>query len=118
MQWASYLPTLGTHAPAGHCFTPMPRRVEKSKPLVQGMWRIGNGCDYYVPAFHRDANPLIDAEMRLTGNGCGYADTQVIAPLFDIEYSLGHELLQEKCLNISLDALVPPVNATDGKESG
>jgi len=94
MQGVFCLPLLGTNAQTGHGFTPMPCRIETSKPLFQGMWSIGNRRDNHLPAFHRNTNPLIDAEMRLTGDSCGNTDTQVITPLLDIQDGLGHDLLQ------------------------
>jgi len=93
----------------------MPARVETSKPLIQCMWSISNGRDNHLPALYRDANPLVDAEMRLTGDSCGYTNTQIIAPLFNIEEGLSHDLLQEKCLNISLDISSLLVNAIVGE---
>jgi len=89
------LPPLGTNTLAGHRFTAMPRRIEKREPLLQGERRIGNGRYDHLPAFYRHANPLVDAEMRLTGNRRWQTDTQIVAPLFDIENGHGHGMLQE-----------------------
>jgi hypothetical protein len=95
----------------------MPRGVETSEPLFQGMWHIGYRRDNHLPAFHRDANPLVDAEMRLTGDSGGYADSQVITPLLDIQDGLGHDLPQKECLDFSLYVPVPLVNALIRKVS-
>ncbi len=89
------LPPLGTNTPAGHRFTAMPRRIEKREPLLKGEWRIGNGSYHNLPAFHRHTNPLVDAQMRLTGDCRWQTDTQIVAPLFDIENGHGHGMLQE-----------------------
>ena len=117
MQGVFYLPPLGTNAPTDHGFTTMSCRVETSKPLFQCMWSIGYRRDNHLPAFHRDPNPLVDAEISLTGDSCGYTDTQIIAPLLDVEDGLCHDLHLEKCLNVSLDTHVPLVNAIVGCKS-
>lgn len=94
--WKAFsLPPLSTNTLAGHRFTAMPRRIVKRKPLLQSEWRIGNGSDDHLPAFHRHTNPLVDAQMRLAGDRRGQTDTQIVAPLFDIEKGHGHGMLQE-----------------------
>jgi len=40
-----------------------------------------------LPTLHRNTNPLVDMQMRLTGDCRRQANTQTIAPLFDIENS-------------------------------
>jgi hypothetical protein len=106
------LPPLGTNTPAGHRFTAMPRWIEEREPLLKGEWRIGKGRDDHLPAFYRHANPLVNAQIRLTGDCRGQTDTQIVAPLLDIEngHGHGHGLLQQKCLDISLDSAVHRVN--------
>ena len=94
MRKAFSLPPLGADTPAGHGFTAVARRIEKREPLLKGERRIGNGSYDHLPAFYRHTNPLVNVQMRLAGNGCGQADTQIVAPLLDIENGLGHRLLQ------------------------
>jgi hypothetical protein len=94
VQQALYLPPFGTNAFAGHGFTPMPRWVETGKPLFQGMWHIDYRRDNHLSALHRNAHPLVDLQMCLTGDSRGYADTQVVTPLLDVQDGLGHDSLQ------------------------
>ena len=72
----------------------MPRRIEKREPLLKGERRIGNGRYDHLPAFHRHTNPLVYTKMRRTGDRRGQTDTQIVAPLFDIENGDGHGMLQ------------------------
>jgi len=95
MRKAFSLPPLGADTPAGHGFTAVARRIEKREPLLKGERRIGNGSYDHLPAFYRHTNPLVDAQMRFTGDRRGQTDTQIVAPLFDIENGHGHGMLQE-----------------------
>ena len=80
----------------------MPRGIELRDTLLKGERRIDNGRDDHLPAFHRHVNPLVHTEIRLSGDRRGQTDTQIVAPLFDIENGHSHGLLQEFCLDISL----------------
>ena len=48
---------------------------------------IGDRRDHHLSAFDRNTNPLVDVQMRLTGDRRGQSDTEIVAPPLDIKAS-------------------------------
>jgi len=69
----------------------MARWIETSQPLLQGEMHAGDRGDHDLAALYRNTNPLIDAQMRLARDRCGQSNTEIIAPLLNIENGFGHD---------------------------
>jgi len=68
-----------------HDFAPVTRWAETSQSLLQGEMYIGDRRDHHLSAFDRNTNPLVDVQMRLTGDRRGQSDTEIVAPPLDIK---------------------------------
>jgi hypothetical protein len=76
-----------------HDFAPVTRWVKASQSLLQGEMYFGDWRDHYLTAFDRNTNPLIDVQMRLTGDCRRQSDTEIVAPLLNIKNGFGHDSL-------------------------
>ncbi|KAF0161999.1 MAG: hypothetical protein FD157_4012 [Rhodocyclaceae bacterium] len=86
---------LGTDALAGHRFTAMACGIEERQPLLKAERRIGNRSNDYESTFYRHTNPLINTKMRFPRDCRRQTNTQIVAPLLDIENGHGHNLLRK-----------------------
>ena len=54
---------------------------------------VGDWRNHYLTTFDRNTNPLIDVQMRRTGDCRRQSDTEIVAPLLNIKNDFGHDSL-------------------------
>ncbi len=86
------LPTLSSERLSrGHLLAAVSLWVVGSQALLEGRSRILNRRDDYMVAFDRYTHTLIDVQMRFPRHCGRQANTQIVAPSFDVQYGFDHD---------------------------
>jgi hypothetical protein len=113
MMFALPLPPFSPKGSAcNHNFAAVPRWVKTSQSLLQREMYIGDRRNHHLTTFDRNTNPLIDVQMRLTGNCRRQAYAQIVAPLLNIKHGLRHDSFPKKngCIYESINNYQCAVN--------